>query len=106
LTDPRCSKNHVALQGWQKTDCWTALVQRSCAPGQDVAHCIMAGVVQRPCQAKELSLVRDHASAPVLSPITSRAAWRGDQLSQGQDWVYELSAAQVAELEALGTLHG
>jgi hypothetical protein len=54
-------------------------------------------------QAKELSLVRDHASAPVLSPITSRAAWRGDQLSQGQDWVYELSAAQVAELEALGT---
>ena len=37
-----------------------------------------------------------------LAPVTSAAAWRGDKLSTSQDWVYLLSPAQVAELEALG----
>jgi hypothetical protein len=36
------------------------------------------------------------------SLVTTAAAWRGDKLSQTQDWVYLLSAAQIAELEALG----
>ncbi len=36
------------------------------------------------------------------APITTAAAWRGDRLMQGADWVYPLSDAQVAELEMLG----
>lgn len=39
-----------------------------------------------------------------LSPITTRAAWRGDQLSKDQsDWIYVLSADELNELEQLGT---
>lgn len=38
-----------------------------------------------------------------LEPVTTAAAWRGDALSRSQDWIYRLSAEQVAELEALGT---
>jgi hypothetical protein len=38
-----------------------------------------------------------------LSPVTTEAAWRGDELSKKQNWIYVLSDAQVAELEALGT---
>jgi hypothetical protein len=37
-----------------------------------------------------------------LEPITSAAAWRGDELSQSDEWVYLLSDEQVAELEAAG----
>lgn len=37
-----------------------------------------------------------------LEPVNTRAAWRGDVLSQGDDWVYYLSDAQLEELEALG----
>lgn len=36
-------------------------------------------------------------------PITTAAAWRGDGLAGRDDWIYRLSDAQVAELEALGT---
>ncbi len=37
-----------------------------------------------------------------FSPIKTAAAWRGDQLSKTQDWVYMLTEAEIAELEALG----
>lgn len=38
-----------------------------------------------------------------LKPITTRAAWRGDELAKDQsDWVYELSADELNELEMLG----
>ncbi|MFT4198387.1 MAG: TauD/TfdA family dioxygenase [Pseudoxanthomonas sp.] len=37
-----------------------------------------------------------------LESVTGQAAWRGDELGRGQDWIYVLSPAQVAELEALG----
>lgn len=36
---------------------------------------------------------------PVVETV---AAWRGDRLMQGQDWVYALSAAQIDELEQTG----
>jgi len=38
-----------------------------------------------------------------LDPVRSDAAWRGDELSARQDWIYLLSSEQIAELEALGT---
>ncbi len=38
-----------------------------------------------------------------LKPITTSAAWRGDQLSKSQDWVYMLNNDQISELERLGT---
>lgn len=38
-----------------------------------------------------------------LTEITTAAAWRGDMLSAGDSWIYRLSDAQIAELEALGT---
>ncbi len=37
-----------------------------------------------------------------LEPVRTEAAWRGDELSARQDWVYLLSDEQVAELETLG----
>ncbi|MDD3800040.1 MAG: TauD/TfdA family dioxygenase, partial [Novosphingobium sp.] len=37
-----------------------------------------------------------------LEPVRTEAAWRGDELSATQGWVYLLSDEQVAELEALG----
>ena len=37
-----------------------------------------------------------------LEPVNTEAAWRGDELSTRQDWVYLLSDEQVAELERLG----
>lgn len=37
-----------------------------------------------------------------LAPVTTSAAWRGDRLKQSGEWIYQLSEAQVAELEALG----
>ncbi|GGF70673.1 TauD/TfdA family dioxygenase [Alteromonas lipolytica] len=39
-----------------------------------------------------------------LTPVTTRAAWRGDTLSRNEsDWIYVLSPAELAELEDLGT---
>jgi hypothetical protein len=35
-------------------------------------------------------------------PVTSAAAWRGDQIKAGEDWIYHLSPVQIAELEDLG----
>ncbi|WP_448661982.1 TauD/TfdA family dioxygenase [Sphingomonas sp. CJ20] len=35
--------------------------------------------------------------------VTGAAAWRGDRLGTSGEWIYRLSDAQVAELEALGT---
>jgi hypothetical protein len=40
---------------------------------------------------------------PVLTEITTAAAWRGDTLSRSDSWIYMLSKPQVAELERLGT---
>lgn len=40
--------------------------------------------------------------AEIPSPVLTAAAWRGDKLMEGQDWIYELSEEQVAELETLG----
>lgn len=37
-----------------------------------------------------------------LEPVRGDAAWRGDELSARQDWIYELSSEQIAELETLG----
>ncbi|PTQ11892.1 taurine dioxygenase [Sphingomonas oleivorans] len=37
-----------------------------------------------------------------LPPVTTAAAWRGDRLSESEEWIYRLSEAQVAELEGLG----
>ncbi|NML93404.1 TauD/TfdA family dioxygenase [Novosphingobium sp. TW-4] len=50
------------------------------------------------CHREEATLSVTTTFAPVLT----RAAWRGDELSTGQDWIYELDGAQLAELEALG----
>jgi hypothetical protein len=35
-------------------------------------------------------------------PITTAAAWRGDVLARGEDWLYRFTPEQVAELEAAG----
>ncbi|WP_156841681.1 TauD/TfdA family dioxygenase [Novosphingobium aquimarinum] len=35
-------------------------------------------------------------------PVNTDAAWRGDALMRGSDWIYELAPEQVAELEGLG----
>lgn len=37
-----------------------------------------------------------------LRPITTAAAWRGDELGAGTDWIYVLGDAQVDELERSG----
>jgi hypothetical protein len=37
-----------------------------------------------------------------LEPVTSAAAWRGDELGAGNEWIFELSREQVSELEQLG----
>ena len=37
-----------------------------------------------------------------LPLVTAAAAWRGDRLKQSDEWIYRLSAEQIAELEALG----
>ena len=37
-----------------------------------------------------------------LSPVTGPAAWRGDQLQHEKSWIYRLSEAEIAELEAVG----
>lgn len=36
------------------------------------------------------------------SPVETSAAWRGDRLMQGQEWIYQLSEAQIDELEKIG----
>lgn len=38
----------------------------------------------------------------IPSPVETRAAWRGDRLMEGQDWIFTLSDAQIDELEQLG----
>ncbi|TCP29886.1 TauD/TfdA family dioxygenase [Sphingomonas sp. BK235] len=41
--------------------------------------------------------------AAPLEEIHTEAAWRGDVLSKGDGWIYQLSAEELAELEELGT---
>jgi hypothetical protein len=47
-------------------------------------------------------MTTDQTDAIRLSPVTSSAAWRGDELGRGEEWIYRLDDAQVAELEELG----
>lgn len=49
-----------------------------------------------------MTLATPLKSPPVLTEITTAAAWRGDTLAQGDSWIYQLSEAQIAELERLG----
>jgi hypothetical protein len=37
-----------------------------------------------------------------LSPVTGPAAWRGDVLLQGEEWIYRLNDAEIAELVEVG----
>lgn len=37
-----------------------------------------------------------------LPPVETAAAWRGDRLAETGEWIFELSAEQVEELETLG----
>jgi hypothetical protein len=37
-----------------------------------------------------------------LVPVTTSAAWRGDELAKGGDWIYHLDGGQIQELETLG----
>lgn len=37
-----------------------------------------------------------------IKPVTTAAAWRGDLLVKSGEWIYQLSPAQIDELEALG----
>lgn len=36
---------------------------------------------------------------PLLEPIAGPAAWTGAELASGTEWIYELSAAEIADLE-------
>ena len=38
----------------------------------------------------------------VCKPVTTAAAWRGDEIKAGEEWIYHLSPEQVEELEDLG----
>jgi hypothetical protein len=40
--------------------------------------------------------------APAPASISTAAAWRGDRLMEGQDWIYQFSDPQLRELEAIG----
>ena len=51
----------------------------------------------------KMTLAAPLETRPPLTEITTAAAWRGDALSAGDSWIYRLSDAQIAELEALGT---
>lgn len=42
------------------------------------------------------------ATSTHMEPVTTSAAWRGDELVKQGDWIYHLSAAQITELETLG----
>ena len=35
-----------------------------------------------------------------IEPVVTRAAWRGEDIRQGDDWIYRLDAAEIAELDA------
>jgi len=37
-----------------------------------------------------------------LAPVPAPVAWRGDEMAKRQDWIYLLSAEEVAELETMG----
>jgi len=37
-----------------------------------------------------------------LAPVETETAWRGDRLKQSGEWIYQLSDAQIDELERLG----
>ncbi len=41
---------------------------------------------------------REH-DAPALAPLTGPSAWRGAEMAGCEDWIVELAAAQIAELD-------
>lgn len=38
--------------------------------------------------------------AALLEPVTDPAAWRAEDMARSKDWLYELSAAEIAEIDA------
>jgi hypothetical protein len=44
----------------------------------------------------------DQAAPTGLQPVTTAAAWRGDELGASSQWVFHLDRDQIAELEELG----
>lgn len=38
----------------------------------------------------------------ICKPVTTEAAWRGDEIKAGEEWIYHLTDAQIDELERLG----
>lgn len=42
------------------------------------------------------------SSLVTIPPVTTAAAWRGDELERTREWIYMLSQEQVSELELLG----
>lgn len=39
----------------------------------------------------------------ICKPVTTDAAWRGDVIKDGEEWIYHLSGEQIDELERLGS---
>ena len=39
-------------------------------------------------------------AAPHLEPVADRSAWKGEALARSTDWIYELTPADVAEIDA------
>ena len=43
-------------------------------------------------------------ATPMRNPVSDASAWKGDDLASSHDWIWSLSAADIAELdEALST---
>src|SRR6476659_3217786 len=39
-------------------------------------------------------------TVPVEAPLHVPAAWRGEELARGTDWIHDLTPAEVAEIDA------
>ena len=52
-----------------------------------------------PSQKKEAQMT---LTDTVLKPVTTEAAWRGDELAKSPDWLYFLTEEQVDQLETIG----
>ncbi|MEU0485115.1 TauD/TfdA family dioxygenase [Streptosporangium sp. NPDC006013] len=47
-------------------------------------------------------IFREHVMATILDRIEGPAAWRGDEIANDSSWQYQLSDAEIAELEQVG----
>ena len=45
---------------------------------------------------------KQHRNAPPMppGPVDGPSAWRGEELARSEDWIYRLSDADVAEIDA------